>query len=122
MNIPLEIDYRHIEPSPAIEAALRERVAKLERYHPRLIGCRATVEAAHHHHHKGYQYQVHLRLLVPGATVNVSRDAERGHEDLYVAIRDAFDAARRQLEDEARVRRGDVKQPHPARTRSDDES
>lgn len=110
MQIPLEIDFHHLEPSAAIEQAVRSKAAKLERFCPDLTGCRVTVEAPHKHHHKGNQYNVHIRLTVPGAVIPVSHDAgDEGHEDVYVAIRDAFDAARRQLEDYVRVRRGDIK-------------
>lgn len=114
MEKPIEIDYRDVQPSPAIETAIREKVAKLARFHPHIIGCRVTVEAGHHHHRSGHEYSVHLRIAVPGGTVNVSRDKGQGHEDFYVALRDAFDAARRQLESDAQLRRGEVKAARPA--------
>lgn len=113
MESPLEIDYRHIQASPAIESAIRESVDKLQRFHPHILGCAVTVDAAHRHRRKKRQYTVHLRLRVPGQVIAVSRDDGEGHEDLYIALRDAFDAARRQLEDHARVSRGEVK-THPA--------
>ena len=108
MAIPLEIDYRHLSPSPAIESAIRQRVEKLDRFHPKLMSCRVIVDAAHGHHRRG-AYSVHVIAQVPGRVLNVSRDHGTGHEDFHVALRDAFDALRRQLEDRARVERGDVK-------------
>lgn len=108
MSIPLEIAYRHLNPSPAIEAAIRERVERLDRFHPKLMGCRVIVDAAHGHHRRG-AYSVHVVAQVPGRTVSVSRDHGTGHDDFYVALRDAFDGLRRQLEDYARIERGDVK-------------
>lgn len=107
MQMPLEINYRHINESPALDAAIREKAAKLEHFHPRLTGCRVTVEAPHRKGHQGALYQVHIRLTVPGAEIVVSHDSpDKSHEDVYVAIRDAFDAARRQLEDQIRIQRG----------------
>lgn len=108
MSIPLEIDYRHLNPSPAIEAAIRERVKHLDRFHPKLMGCRVVVDAAHGHHRRS-PYSVHVVAQIPGRTLSVTQDNGANHEDFYVALRDAFDALRRQLEDCARVERGDVK-------------
>jgi ribosomal subunit interface protein len=111
MQIPLQIAFRDIEPSPAIESRVREEAAKLEEFHKNIIGCRVVVEAQHRRHHKGTLYNVRLDMTVPGAELVVSRDPERdhAHEDVYVAIRDAFDAAQRRLQDQARRRRGAVK-------------
>lgn len=117
MQIPLEIDFRHLDRSAAIEAAIREKVAKLERFANDLTGCRVTVDAPHQHQHQGRHYQVHVRLLVPGTVITSSRDGhDQRHEDPYAAINDAFDAARRQLEDYVRVRRGEVKSGGSAQT------
>jgi cold shock CspA family protein len=76
------------------------------------MSCRVVVEAQHQHHHKGNLYHVRVDITVPGHELVVSRDPKdhQAHQDVYVAIRDAFDAARRQLEDYARKLRGDVKE------------
>ncbi|MDR3417469.1 MAG: ribosome-associated translation inhibitor RaiA [Nevskia sp.] len=97
MQLPLEIDYRNVQSSAAIDEAVRKRVTRLQRMSPRLVGCHVVLEAPHHHHHQGNAYQVHVRLTVPGAEIAVNR-GHKPHEDLYVAIGDAFDAAERQLE------------------------
>ena len=114
---PVEIVFQNLPPSPAIEARIRDRVAKLDRFHDRIMTCRVCVEAAHKHHHKGNLYRVRIDLTVPDNELVVSRvpDDQHAHEDVYVAIRDAFDAMRRQLEDHARRRRGQVKR-HSAPT------
>jgi len=111
MQIPLQLVFRDIEPSAAIEARIREEVDKLEEFHKGIIGCRVIVEAPHRRHHKGKLYNVRVTLTVPGAELVVSRDPERdhAHEDVYVAIRDVFDAAQRQLQDKTQRRRGAVK-------------
>ena len=107
MQIPLEVTLRDIPESPAVEARIREKVAKLERFHDRIMSCRITVESPQQRKHQGKLYSVHIDIKVPGGgelVVNRVQD-----EDIYVAIRDAFNAASRQLEDHNRVRRGDVK-------------
>jgi ribosome-associated translation inhibitor RaiA len=114
MSIALEIDFRHLPPSPAIEAAIRQRVERLDRFHPKLMSCRVIVDAAHRHQGRG-PYSVHLVAQVPGRTLSVSHDRGGDREDFYITLRDAVDALRRQLEDCARVERGDVKtHPSPA--------
>jgi ribosomal subunit interface protein len=111
MQIPLQISFRNMDPSPAIEARIREKAAKLERFHDRIIGCIVVVEAPHRHHHKGKLYNVRIDITLPGKDVVVDRakPLDHAHEDVYVAIRDAFDAAARRLEDQARKMRGSVK-------------
>jgi cold shock CspA family protein/ribosome-associated translation inhibitor RaiA len=100
-----------MDPSPAVEARIRERAARLEHLFDRVTSCRVVVEARHHHHHKGNLYGVRIDLRVPGEEIFVGRAGplDHAHEDVYVAIRDAFDAAARRLEDHARRFRGDVK-------------
>ena len=111
MQIPLQISFRGMEPSPAVELKVRERVAKLERFSDRITSCRVVVESPHRRHHQGKLFHVRVDLTVPGNELAVSREPAQHHEheDVYVAIRDAFDAAQRQLEDHARRHRGAVK-------------
>lgn len=111
MQLPLQITFRNMDTSPAVESVLREKAGKLERYYDHIMSCRVVVEASHRHHHKGNIYHVRIDLTVPNEEIIVSREPhqDHSHEDLYVAIRDAFDAARRQLEQFARRQRGDVK-------------
>lgn len=111
MQIPLQIAFRNLERSEAIAAKIVERAAKLESYYDRIIGCRVMVELQHKHHHRGNHYHVRVDVTVPGAELVANREPGEHHAyaDVYVAIRDAFDTIRRQLEDHARERRGDVK-------------
>ena len=76
-----------------------------------MVGCRVVIEAPHRRHRSGNLFHVHVDATVPGKELVVRRDPrEHGsHEDVRVAIRDAFDATRRELKDEARRRRGQVK-------------
>ena len=111
MQVPLQVSFRGMEPSAAVEDNVREHAAKLETFFERITSCRVVVEASHHHHHQGNLYHARIDIRVPGAELVVSREPgeRKAHEDVYVAIRDAFDAARRQLENHARRARGDVK-------------
>ena len=111
MQLPLQISFRDIPPSAAVEAKIRERADKLERYYDRIMGCRVVVEAPHGRHHQGKLFHVRVDLTVPGSELVVSREPAQhhAHEDVFVAIRDAFDAAQRQLADYARRQRGATK-------------
>jgi ribosomal subunit interface protein len=111
METPLEVSFRNMDRSDAVEAKVRERVEKLERFFGRITSCRVLIEATNRQHTKGNLYHVHVEVAVPGREVVVSRNpAEKhAHEDVYVAVRDAFDAMRRRLEDHARRWGGQVK-------------
>ena len=112
MQIPLQISFRNMDPSPAIEAVVREKAAKLDRFFERIVSCGVTIEAPHRRHHKGKLYKVRIDIGMPGKkAVHVTQEGPKNqaHEDVYVAIRDAFDAAVRRVEDHARRLRGDVK-------------
>jgi cold shock CspA family protein len=111
MRLPLQITFRNVSPSKAIELAIRERSGKLDRFSDLIMGCRVVVEARHRRHHQGNLYHVRIGLTVPGDEIMVSREPalHHTHEDIYVAVRDAFDAACRRLEDYARRHRKQVK-------------
>lgn len=111
MQIPLQITFRGIPKSEAVEARIREKVNKLERFNSHIMSCRVAVEAEHQRHHQGNQYHIRIDITVPGKELVISREHHdnQAYEDIYVAIRDAFNAASRQLEEHARMRRGEVK-------------
>ena len=112
MKQPLQIHFRDIPPSDAVEARIREKAEKLNEFYEHIMTCRVTVAAPHGHHHKGNLFQVNIDITVPNGELVVNRSPkdDHSHEDVYVAIRDAFNAARRKLQDYARKQRGDVKQ------------
>ena len=106
VKMPLQIVVRDIAHSEALEARVRESVAKLEEFHPGIVSCRVTIEESHKHRRHGRQFQVRIDARVPGRELVASHDHD---EDVYVALRDACLAMRRQLEEAARTARGDVK-------------
>jgi ribosome-associated translation inhibitor RaiA len=109
MQEPLRIAFRNMEPPVGAEEQVRERAAELERFFDRIIACGVVVEARHRRHHQGNLYHVRIDLIVPDREIVVRRDPhdDHAHEDLHVAIRDAFNAAQRQLQDHVRAMRGD---------------
>jgi cold shock CspA family protein/ribosome-associated translation inhibitor RaiA len=111
MQVPLEIIFRNLPPSEFIEARVRERVGRLERLYDGITSCHVAIEVPHRHHHKGTTYHVRIETRVPGTELLISKDPGNAfaHADVYVAVRDAFDAAERQLAEFARKQRGDVK-------------
>jgi cold shock CspA family protein/ribosome-associated translation inhibitor RaiA len=111
MNVPLQVTYRGVQQAELVTKYVRERAEALEKYAPQLMSCRVIIEAPHRRHREGRIFHVRIDMTVPGAEVVVGRDPamKHAHEDVFVAIRDAFDAARRRLEDYSRRRRGLVK-------------
>jgi len=101
MQIPLQITFRQMRHSPALEAKILRRVGELEQSHHNLTGCRVLVELEHRHHHKGNQFHIRVVLTLPGQELVASHEspAQQAYEDPYVAVRDTFDALRRQLDE-----------------------
>jgi len=129
MQLPPNVTFRGFEPSAGLEAEIGARIDKLETYYRSIMGCRVLVELAERHHEAGNRYHVRIDLTVPGEEIVVAHDAslhgtaqdvdaERGRKafesdperkHVRVAIREAFDVARRRLQDYARRQRGTVK-------------
>jgi ribosomal subunit interface protein len=99
MTNEFQIVYHNIDQTEAISEAVLKRIDKLERYCDHIINGRVVLDAPHNHHHKGKVYSVTLEIHTPELEVRVNQDQHdnRAHEDLYVAIRDAFNVAERQF-------------------------
>ncbi len=109
---PLQITWRDVPKSEALEAEIRAKAEKLDAFYEKVMSCFVTVERSGARHHKGNLFRIRIDIRVPDKEIVVTRDPSENHahEDVYVTVRDAFDAARRQLQDYARIRRGQVKQ------------
>jgi len=108
MQIPLEISTRDVTLTPPIEAELRKRADRLERHYNRITSCRIAVERpTGNHHQEGGPFRVRVDITVPGSELVADKQAD----EIFAAIREAFDAAERQVEDFSQRRRGDVKSP-----------
>ena len=111
MKLPLQITFHNTGAIPGVEEVIRARAARLDRYCDHIMSCRVVIDMPHKHHQKGNQYQVRLDITVPGDELAVTRTAPE-HEAakrLPDAIKDAFNAADRLLEDYVRRQRLDVK-------------
>ena len=131
MTRPVQITFRKMGVSPALEQEIRSRAAWLETFYPGIVGCRVLLEIPHRRRKRGRPLHVRLELSLPGEDVIVnheptldatarpaprkSDELDGRHKDAHVAIHEAFDVARRRLEDVARRQRGDVK-THPVVT------
>lgn len=113
--LPLEITIRDIEHTDAIDTKIRQKAEKLGHIYDRITYCRVVVDAPQKHQHQGKLFQVNIEVDVPGKLLIVNNNSHR-NEDLYVAIRDSFNAMKRQLEDYAQMLRGDKKNHSPQRT------
>jgi cold shock CspA family protein len=128
--IPTQVTFRGLQHSDTLESEIRQRVAWLEQFYAGIVRCRVLIELPHRHRHDGRHFHVRVEMTVPGGTpIVVSHEPslhgglkdvqeEAHHKDseiegvhryAAVAIREAFDAARRRLEDFAREQRGAVK-------------
>jgi ribosomal subunit interface protein len=99
MKTPLQITFRDMPHSEALETHIRDKAQKLEQFFGDIVSCRVVVDQPAKHQNQGKPFNVHIDLGVPGSEIVVDKQA---HEDVYVALRDAFDAAKRRLEDYAR--------------------
>ena len=107
MQLPLEILFHGMERSDAVESAAQRKAQHLERFCGDIMSCRVVVDLLQKHRNQGRPFGVRIDLTLPGRELVVNRVE---HEDVYVALRDAFDDMKRQLEEAVRQRRGDVKQ------------
>lgn len=103
----LRIIFLDMSSSEAVEGKIRERATDLERFSERIEKCQVWVHGPNRHHRRGRLFDVRIRLSFPGEDIVVG--SQPREEDVHVAIRNAFDAARRRLEDRERRRRGQTK-------------
>ncbi|NDD64484.1 MAG: HPF/RaiA family ribosome-associated protein [Acidobacteria bacterium] len=129
MNLPIQITFRNIKHSDAVDAYIREEAAKLDELFAQITSCRVVVEIPHQHHDRGNPFHIRIKLEVPGSNIVVNHQPSlHGHgvdtrveqrakelelggrqKDIYVAMSDAFKVARRQLQDYVRLHRQEVK-------------
>lgn len=114
VHFPIQIVFNSLKHSEAIEDNIHKHAEKLGKYFDRILSCKVSIET-HHHHHKGKIYHIGVDLKVPGAELVANRDLpeNHAHEDVYVAIRDAFLAMTRQLKKYVDKQRGEVKHHEP---------
>ncbi|MEW6208557.1 MAG: HPF/RaiA family ribosome-associated protein [Acidobacteriota bacterium] len=129
MILPVQITFRNMPHSDSIEAFVRKKAAQLDRYYDNIMACRVVVEVPHRHHRRGQHSHIRIDLTVPGGEIVIKhepslysgqRQAETeectkcsetatSHKHAKVAIREAFELARRRLQDYGRQQRAEVK-------------
>lgn len=129
MHLPIQITFRNIKHSEAVDTYIREEAEKLDELYDQIISSRVVVEMPHHHHERGNPFHIRINIEVPGSSIVVNHQPSlHGHgvdtkeeqrakvlelegrqKDVYVAISDAFKVARRQLQDYVRRHRQEVK-------------
>lgn len=138
MQLPISVTFRGLPPTYWIENMVRRRVARLETFCRDIIGCHVIIEVPHRHHQEGNRFEVHIDLTVPREEIAVTHggnlhaaarqleehewvkqlDVDATRKDLNLVVKEAFDVARRRLQDYARRRRLEVKRhAEPARGR-----
>ncbi len=115
MQVTPQIHFRGMEPSPALEAAVKHRIERLAQFHPRITACNVVIEAPDRHSRQGGIFRVSAHLVLPGADLTAGNGVQdHAHEDAYVAVRDCFDALQRRVEDVVRKKSGYRVKHHPA--------
>jgi len=116
MVLPIQITFRDLPRTDAIDQYVRTRASKLEGLSERITSCHVALEVPHRHARHGRHYRVRIDLHVPGGEVVVggNHDDDGSAGDLYAAIDHAFDLAGRRLQDFVRRQRGDVKSHGPS--------
>ena len=116
MQTAPQVSFDDIPLDEAVREAALRHIDGLESVYDRITGCHVVIAQPHRHKREGRLYSVRINVVVPGGEIVVNRNhpLDHAHEDVYVALRDSFDAARRQLEDHVRHLRGAVK-PHAPR-------
>lgn len=115
--IPATIVFRGVEPSEALRSAALKHTERLERFAGDILACRVAIESVERRHHQGRRFNASVHVVMYGCELDASNEPalDPRYEDPYCAIADAFDAARRRVQDRVRVRRGEVKS-HADRT------
>lgn len=129
MILPVQVRFRHMRAYDPAEKWVLEAVRKMDEFYPKIMSCRVVLEKPHRSRRSGNPYEVHVDLSVPGKELVVMHEADLHstqqrlrrrdkpkrretkdrHQDLHVAIHDAFETAGRQLRDYARKQRRELK-------------
>lgn len=108
-----EIAYKNFEPTEDIRLEVEKGVRRLEKFFDRITSCHVTITAPMHQR-RGGLYEVSIRVALPDhkdVIVTASHDDKPEREHPTVAVREAFAAAQRQIEDAVREMRSAAR-PH----------
>lgn len=120
MKTPLEISFKGLDKSRAVESKVAERATRLEKHFDRMTHVRVVVSAPNKLAHKGKNFEVKLEIGIPGASPLIISEVPEGNDarsDLMMAIRNAFDSAERRLDELAERLGGSAKKAERERRR-----
>ena len=114
MQTQAQVSFDDIPIDEAVRDAVLEHIDHLERFCDRITSCHVVIAQPHRHHREGRLYSVRVDVRVPGGEIIINREhhLDHAHEDVFIALRDAFAAARRRLEDHVRRQRSVEKMHH----------
>jgi ribosomal subunit interface protein len=95
MTIPVQITFRNVEPSVAVEEHIIQQVQKLSQYSHQIRNAKILISLPHHHHRHGNTYHARIDLWVGGEELIVSDHHDS--EDLYHTIHLSFKVAARMV-------------------------
>src|SRR5262249_18992616 len=110
MKLPIQITIRDMDQSPTIISNIQKKAKKLDRYYGRIMSCRVVLHIPQKHQHQGKLYCVSIDLTVPNEEIVINKIK---NQNAFVAIRDAFNAAQRKLQNFAHKQRGEIKNHEP---------
>lgn len=112
MQVPIELSFHGCDHSDALESEIQSRVSKIEEFYGRIVSCRVVVELPHKSHAQGKLFHINIDLSLPGAghVVHNDRGQNPAHEDVHVAVRDAFNAIEAQVKKVVTKRRDEARQ------------
>lgn len=99
MQVPIELSFHGCDHSDALEREIQDHVAKIEEFYGRIMSCRVVVELPHKSHAQGNRFHINIDMSLPGAghVNHHDRGQNPAHEDVHVAVRDAFNAIEAQV-------------------------
>jgi len=111
MHVPVQLSFHGCDHSTAVESEIQAHVAKIETYYGRIIGCRVVVELPHKSHQQGKLFHVNIDVSLPGAghMLHNDRGQDPAHEDIHIAVRDAFNAIEHQIKKNIGKRRTEAR-------------
>jgi len=115
MEVPAQVTFRGFEPTKGLKAHIQKKAQALEKFCNRITRCRVMVEQSCRRHQTGNLFHLRIDVTLPGTELVVRRDPaeDASHEDLRAAVRDAFDAAARKIENYVKRR---FNHRHPPRS------
>ncbi|MEO7163874.1 MAG: HPF/RaiA family ribosome-associated protein, partial [Bdellovibrionia bacterium] len=111
MEVPLRLTFKNLDPSNAVASHVRELLDRLAKFYPRIVSCLVIIEVPHRNHQKGNLFLIHIILNIPGGELAIKQHQKLAvaNQDIYVAIHEAFDRAKRGLDEHNQIQNRQIK-------------